>query len=245
MYNGTYFSQQTAGYSGLARLVYSIPTTYNLAPTYSANFESPLEQISVPSIETIADSFYSSYKNQDYIEHKTPEPFVPETFLRSNRNFQPSIGKITEILHYVEEAFQKTTGFELPRDISINLLDKKEFDKFNPNPNVMGFALNKNGTMYSSEIFIRSGELDKVLLVIGHELGHVMSLSLPDIVNEEAKAFAFTLAWIKTISDNNIAGLANSGVHNVALNFVLEKSQEGMNAMNLFAELSLGRLFLK
>ena len=83
------------------------------------------------------------------------------------------------------------------------------------------------------------------MLTIGHEIGHVMSLPLKNIQTEEAKAFAFSIAWIKTIREKNIANLesainmrpAINGIHNIAFDFVINKIKQGEDAIQVFESL--------
>ena len=67
------------------------------------------------------------------------------------------------------------------------------------------------------------------MLTIGHELGHVLTETLDNPHDEEAKAYAFSLVWMNVIQEQNIAGLssaivterpAENGLHNVAFRFV-------------------------
>ena len=89
--------------------------------------------------------------------------------------------------------------------------------------------------LYLSEIFIKEDLLDKVMLTLGHELGHVLTKRLNNNKDEEAKAFAFSIAWMRTIKQHNIGNLATSiqldqparnGLHDVALDFILNKVKQ-------------------
>ncbi|MBW3019105.1 hypothetical protein KY329_02895, partial [Candidatus Woesearchaeota archaeon] len=112
---------------------------------------------------------------------------------------------------------------------------------------IMGFSINKFGKG-ASEIFVREAPLDSLLLTIGHELGHVLSPTLVNKHDEEAKAHAFSLAWMETIRDNDIAGLkpnialnpANNGLHDVAFDFVKKLLHTGASAFDVFQTLSKG-----
>lgn len=110
----------------------------------------------------------------------------------------------------------------------------------------MGFAINKN----LPEVFIMENHLDILMLTVGHELGHVFTKTLTNNHSEEAKAFAFEIAWIKTIIEHNIAGLrfsfrldpkpANNGLHDVAFSFVKSWLVKGKKALELYWELAKG-----
>lgn len=180
---------------------------------------------------------------------------VTDNFLALNRPKTIFIGSANEIKEFVLEAFRAVTGKELPDDILIRVLPKKEFEKANQivsgtvNNGVQGFAINRRKLGQVSEIFIRQGELDKIMLTIGHELGHVLTRQLESVKDEEAKAFAFSIAWMKKIKELNIANLATAiqlekparnGLHDTALDFVLKKLQEGEEAYKIYLDLVRG-----
>ena len=73
------------------------------------------------------------------------------------------------------------------------------------------------------------------MLTIGHELGHVLTATLSTSHHEEAKAYAFSLLWMKVIREHNIANLgdaivaerpAENGLHNIAFMLVREMMKE-------------------
>ena len=120
-------------------------------------------------------------------------------------------------------------------------------------PTVMGLAKNNRG-FGMSQIFVRKGPLDEVMLVVGHELGHVWTIPLKDQHDEEAKAFAFMLAWKDAIVEHDIAGLASSirigapaenGLHNVALACVLDMKERGRDALAMYWDLLKRNLSVK
>ncbi len=192
--------------------------------------------------------------NLDSYKASAPAPqyFTPESFLKHGRPVARFVGKTEDIKHYIQEAFEKTTGKELPEDIVISIVPKEELKEKHEDFNgawsngLQGFAINKKG-FADSIIIVKENELDKLMLTIGHELGHVMSFSLPNRIEEEAKAFSFELAWMDAICSSNIAGLENSfnqnarpaenGLHDVAFNFVKKEVEKGKNPMQLFREL--------
>jgi hypothetical protein len=173
--------------------------------------------------------------------------FSADEFLDPFRPPTPFVGDAETVRPFVEEAFKQLMGTELPRDIIIRIGTTEQLARAYPgqwDSSIAGFALNRVG-WGTSEIFARHDNMDRLLLTIGHELGHVMSEPLPVIHNEEAKAFAFSLAWMKTIKENNIAGIghvinpmpAANGLHDKAFGFVADLVEGGKMAMDVFAEL--------
>ncbi len=182
---------------------------------------------------------------------------ITDDFLNPNRPKSIFVGDAAEIKEFVEEAFTATTGREFPKDIIVHVVDEKQMKKAhsmfgtNWSEEIQGFAINRKDRGLISEIFIKKGELDRIMLTIGHEIGHILTKKLNDMREEEAKAFAFSLAWMKAIKQNNIANLATSislsrpavnGIHNVALDFVLDQRAKGIEALDIFKELVGGRL---
>ncbi len=176
-------------------------------------------------------------------------------FLEPKRPQTPMIENSAEIMPYIREAFEKLVGEAFPDDhLKIHVLDDKEFEiahgpggKFGPG--IQGFALNRQGRGIN-EVFVRKNHLDQLMLTMGHEIGHVMSRTLSDDRDEEAKAFAFSVAWMEAIKENNIAGLAGSimpnparnGLHDVAYEYLLELINKGKGAWQLFRELADGAI---
>lgn len=198
-------------------------------------------------------NYSSAYKGL-YLNSFKNNNFPTEAFLSTDRPDSIVVEQETDIMPHIKEAFEKLVGTEFPEDmIKINVLDDEKFDKAhmstggNCSPGVKGFAINRNG-FGISDIFVRKDNLDRMMLTIGHEIGHVMSQTLRDARDEEAKAFAFSLAWMKIIKEHNIAGIgsyiipqpAKNGLHDVAFDYLFELIQQGKNAMELFKELAKG-----
>ena len=234
---------QNISYSNLERISYSA-STYN--PHISQSVAVEREDFNlIPSYDGNIEIAYTSKKY-------TP---IMHGFLDENRPQSSFIGSQLELQTFVEEAFILTTDGSFPDDIRIRILDKEEFKKANAafggkwNEGIQGFAVNKKEQGIASEIFVRKGELDKVMLTLGHEIGHIMTRPLAKQQNEEAKAFAFSIAWMRKIKEFNIANLqtsisldapAQNGLHDVALDFVLKRIQEGQDPLFLHQELSNG-----
>lgn len=201
------------------------------------------------------ESYSNNHKSRSVTATYT---HVTENFLALDRPGSVFIGSANEIKEFVEEAFFAVTGREFPDDIIVRILSKEEFRKSNAslcekfNDGVQGFAINRKRLGLHSEIFVRQGELDKIMLTIGHELGHVLTRQLQNKTDEEAKAFAFSIAWMKKIKELNIANLstaiqldkpAQNGLHDVALDFVLSLINKGEDVFNIY--LDLVREFLR
>ena len=177
------------------------------------------------------DTLYQITKNQaTNVEYS----FIPDQFLRSDRA-KRFVGEAEQIEEEIKEAFMATTGLVFPEDIQINVCSALQFKKMVNQLGVMGFSINRKEAGLTSEIFVLNDDLARVMLTIGHEIGHVLSRPLKDKRLEEAKAFAFSKAWMRAIKENNIADLRNAiiienpaqnGLHDIAHLFVHKKTQE-------------------
>ncbi len=214
---------------------------YHVAPQ-SQNFYSSHSE---------TESFlYNFFKSKIHIEYS----FDPNAFLLPGRQPQRFIGTTEEIKRFVEEAFRQTLSIPFPDDLTLTILNNKDFRKLAPDQGVIGFSINRKEQGLVSEIFILNDELDRVMLTIGHELGHVISPPLHSRQNEEAKAFAFAQLWMKTIKQHNIANLATAitlenpaqnGLHDVAFSFVAKLMRHGKSAKEIVHGLLTGALQVK
>tara|TARA_Y100000034_G_C6891205_1_gene410020 strand:+ start:1080 stop:1829 length:750 start_codon:yes stop_codon:yes gene_type:complete len=177
--------------------------------------------------------------------------FNPNNFISEYRIPTTFVGKAQEVQELVEDCFEKTLGKKMPDNIIIRICDKDEIkqvhEKFGSKwvDGIVGFAINRNKNDSISEIFIKEDSLDKVLVTIGHEIGHLLGERLSGR-KEEAKAFAFELAWLQTIREHNIGGVghniiqinpANNGLHDMAFKFVIDLVRDGMSALEVFKSL--------
>ncbi len=202
--------------------------------------------ISQREMSTNYDNLYLTKPQQNYfvtehfLTHLLPTEFVNDASLLE----EPA-----------KEAFRKTTGKELPKNISIHLCSEKELQTAHErnggrwSASIMGFSINR-GLKGISEVFVKKGMLDEVMITLGHEIGHIISPTLNDVRDEEAKAFAFSIAWMRTIVENNIVGLNNAinpnpaknGIHDAGLEFVQEQLKNKMSAFDVFLQLTQGVL---
>src|SRR3989338_6639107 len=209
------------------------------------------------------------YQNQKYlINYIASHSFAPEIFLDPSRPKARFVDDSNEVKRISEETFElmaqsKIKDFwctensrnflvneKLPENISINVLQFEEFKSlhlaFGPwNNGILGFSINGN----HKQVFVRENHLDALMLVIGHEIGHVLTDTLSNKHDEEAKAFAFSLEWAKTIKKHNVANLgmnikeeidfqpARNGLHDVAFAFVDFMVKKGRKAMELHGDL--------
>ena len=193
------------------------------------------------------------YKNHEqYIaSYITNHTFASEIFLNPSRPKTRFIGDNSEIKSMVEETFELMMKEKLKGNISINVLPFDDFKVIHStfgswNNGILGFSINGN----DKQVFVRENYLDALMLVIGHEIGHVLTGTLANKHDEEAKAFAFSIEWAKTIKEHNIANLgmcikdeldfnpAKNGLHDVAFSFVDFMVKKGRKAMQLHDDLA-------
>jgi len=197
---------------------------------------------------------YSSMSQPKYAMPDISHFSMTQSFLAENRPLTPMISDMGEVREIVEETYQKITGEEFPHDsITVVVCDDDQFRSIHESTGavwsdgIMGFSFNKYGKGVS-EIYVRQDHMDRLLLTLGHEVGHVLGPTLLNPQDEEAKAHAFSLAWIETIRDNNIGGLqpniapnpAHNGVHDVAFDYVKYLLQTGSSSFDVFKTLAHG-----
>ena len=203
---------------------------------------------------------YESRKPDDSYKARGSRSYVfsPDIFLAEDRPPSAFVKNFSEIKDIAEQAFLALTGKEFPRDIIVNVCSWEELVKEYPQfadegkNSVLGFAINRKHLSLPSIIFVKKDSLDRLLLTLGHEIGHVMTGQLPLKLDEEAKAFAFSIAWAETIRKENIGNLSKSikttvapaenGLHDKALMFVLDKIKCGISAIEAFNEISSEKL---
>lgn len=210
---------------------------------------------------TLPPQYGGSAKTQDYLAQLSAPQAVyhsPDAFLKPQRPVTVFVGKSEDIKGYAEEAFTATTGKKLDdANVVIQILPRKQFkQRFKQlggkwSEGIQGFSINHEGRE-ASLIFVKEDHLDKVMITVGHEIGHVMGVRLTSKVDEEAKAFAFELAWINALYNKNIAGLraciniqpqpAQNGVHDVGFNFVRSLILLDYDPLQIFQNLSKGQL---
>ncbi|MBI2102178.1 hypothetical protein HYT53_06220 [Candidatus Woesearchaeota archaeon] len=197
----------------------------------------------------------SQYQNQQkyMTNYATSHSFQPEIFLNQSRPKTRFIDDNDKIKDIVKEAFELMTGKKLPDEISISILPFDEFRLLHSgfgawSNGILGFSINGK----KKQVFVRENHLDALMLVIGHEIGHVLTDVLPNRHDEEAKAFAFSIEWAKTIKNHNIDNLglgikdsidfqpARNGLHDVAFAFVDFMVKKGRKAIELHKDLVKG-----
>lgn len=223
-----------------------------LSTSMSDPLNNPLSNYSIlPPIGTLPT--YSPPTNQEPKSQVKDIPqqmvFVPSNFIKEDT---PQTEDVEEVMKFVEEAYFKTTGKVLSKNTSITLCSKEELAQAHSfyggefSEGVLGFCVNRPKGL--SHVFVKRGSLAQVLLTIGHELGHLESASLGG-VEEEAKAYAFSMAWMFAIREHNIANLqdvvvtdnpAQNGLHNVAFAFVCKLLRQGERAIDVFKKLVCG-----
>src|SRR3989338_6068850 len=191
-------------------------TTYNSSPLAAFTYNQKVE------------SYFPNQGKKEY--HAT------DGFLKLYRPKTQFIEAAADIESLVKETFKHTTGKDFPDNIVVRVLDKEEMKQVHEqnggiwSDSIQGFSMNSNRNNSAKQVFVKQADLDKVMIVVGHEIGHVLTASLGNAHDEEAKAFAFEFAWIESIMKHNIGNLkenftldlkpANNGLHDVASNFV-------------------------
>jgi len=182
---------------------------------------------------------------------KTAEQFFaheePELFLEPDAPALAVVQEASILMPLVEQTFQELTDEQLPKNIRVSIVDELTLRTIHASTGskwstgIQGFSLNKHGTGVS-EIYVKHAPLDNIMLTIGHELGHVISPTLSNPVEEEAKAFAFSIAWVKTIRANNIGNIAGSfrenpaqnGIHDTGFAWATKLIKQGKTAAQAF-----------
>ncbi|MBI5389907.1 hypothetical protein HZB02_00275 [Candidatus Woesearchaeota archaeon] len=207
------------------------------------SYHSPQRTSSASTYETASYGSSSSYTTM-----LTPEEqFKAEEFIvGDSETFVDTLG---EIRPFVEEMIFKTTGTPLDTSIQMTLCCETAFNnqllRFGgeTSNSILGFAIHEP----KPRVFVKAGSMEQVLLTFAHEIGHVLSPRLPSTVDEEAKAFAFTLACMEKIKEHNIAGVgehirmpkpAENGIHNTALDKVMTLLRTGISALDLFGSMT-------
>jgi len=225
--------------------VASLPQKFYASPRPS--FSSVANTSYSTAIDTMAKYTQSSTTYSLNNTHREYN-FIPDNFLKPGKEGQ-FVGKADEIKEHIEQAFELMFHSAFPSDIKISVLNSEEFRKLAPHGNTVGLSINRRPLGLLSEIFVLNGPLARVMLTIGHEIGHVLTKTLDDKHEEEAKAYAFSLAWMKSIQENDIAGLGDSfvqerpaenGLHDVAFAFVEKTIRWGKSAWDVYQELISG-----
>ena len=196
-------------------------------------------------------SHYGINSKPYHTTYSSNHSFTPELFLNPIRPRARFIDDSTEVRKIAEQIFELMLKQKMPDEVSINVLPFEEFkdahSKFGRwNNGILGFSI--NGEV--KKVFVRENHLDMLLLVIAHEIGHVISESLLNAHDEEAKAFAFAFEWAKTIKQHNLENLgqnikdeidfqpARNGLHDVAFSFVDFMVKKGIKAIDLHRDLA-------
>ena len=206
--------------------------------------------MSAPTAEVQYDTPTFTYEAsvQNYFTQQNKE-YHGASFLKQYRPATQFIDKAEQVEQLVREVFEKTTSKELPENIIVHILDNEEMKSAHASHNgvwnntILGFSLN---SIPFKHVFVKNAALDQVIAVIGHEIGHVLTPTLPNMHDEEAKAFAFEFAWVDAIIKNKIGNLENNftlqpaenGLHDVAANFVKKLINSGKEVFEIYRELA-------
>ena len=230
--------------SGFSYLAKNADDRYTFHSSFPIFIEPRYAKVRVDSIKYSDQPEYLHF----YLEVHS---FLPELFLSPSRPKTQFVDDKSEIIGIVEEAFQLMLKEKLPENVQIKVLPLNEFKSvhstFGPwNNGILGFSINGK----NKKIFVREDNLDSLMIVIGHEIGHVLTDSLPNKHDGEVKAFAFSIEWARIIKKYNVANLglsikdeidfqpARNGLHDVAFADFLTKS--GRKGVELHQDLVKG-----
>ena len=244
-----YITQSELGYASTQQPFYSIADASFLpASSYHDGMFIPSRDIlfSYSSLKQEKIRPYSArQENYQLLTVQAEYHFVPDHFLKPEKE-SVFVGKAEEVREFVEEAFEKIFQQPFPHNIKMSILNQEEFRKMAPSPNVIGLSLNRGQDGLLSEIFVLNDTLGRVLLTVGHELGHVLTKTLSSPHDEEAKAYAFSLVWMQAIKEYDIAHLgeaiiverpAENGLHNVSFSFVHNLLAQGKEVGEIYQEI--------
>jgi hypothetical protein len=248
-----YTPRGNVSYAARASVPKQKATSYAILPNLnpqSYSFSSPFANSSYqPSTESMVSQVYS-HNQPAYQLFDTHQEynFVADDFLVPGKGGK-FIGAAEDIQNFVEETFSRITGESFPDDIKISVLPKEKFRKLAPNAGTVGLSINRRQHGLLSEIFILNDSLGRGMLTVGHEIGHVLTHTLNDSHSEEAKAYAFSLAWMEVIKEHNIAKLgdaivlerpAHNGLHDVSFEFVQKLLRQGKTVWDVYKGLIQG-----
>lgn len=244
--------------SGYANRAYSISyLSKNTDDKYVQTGENPAIALQAYIPNMFMPKSESAYQNSE--KHNTiyasSHEFAPQIFLNPSRPYSRLVVDKSEIISIANETFELMMKEKLPENISINLPPADEFKSIHSifgawSSGILGFSINGK----NRQIFVKENRLDELMIVLGHEIGHVLTETLPNSHDEEAKAFAFTVEWAATIKKHNIANLglsvkdeldlqpARNGLHDISFGFVNFMVKSGRKAIELHADLIKGYL---
>ncbi len=218
---------------------------------YSTSSPQAHDDMFVPSpvyssgIESVVSHIYDPNQNYNFMKVEQNYNFQPASFLKPGKGSK-FVGDAEDVQEHVEQTFEKMFDKPFPDNIKVSVVNQEKFSKLTTSSGTIGLSINRMKDGLLSEIFILNDSLGRVMLTIGHELGHVLTETLDNPHDEEAKAYAFSLEWMRIIKENDIAGLgesiitenpADNGLHNVAFNFVHQLIQTGKNVWEVYLEL--------
>ena len=252
-----YITGGTSSYSStqFQQPFYSMAANFSFALSYNDGMFIPSRDASLMfaysrnATEKIMP-YSSNQSNYNFLTIQPEYHFVPDNFLKPGKE-GIFVGKAEEVRDFVEEAFEKIFQQQFPSNVKMSILNQEEFRKIAPSANTIGLSINRGKEDLLSEVFILNDTLGRVMLTIGHELGHVLTKTLSNSHDEEAKAYAFSLLWMKAVQEHNIADLgeaiiteqpAENGLHNVSFMFVHKLVSQGKKIDEIYHQLVANEL---
>lgn len=214
-------------------------------------------------------SVYTSNQTNMYEETKTHYQSDKEdyeinfedtsSFFLKDTNQPKFVGTISHLMDDIRHTLRMATNQELPFNLDIKICNEEELSKeYNQRTNniwnqtIKGFATHGE----NKEIFVLADSLDKMMLTLGHEIGHILSPRLINTTTEEAKAFSFEIVWLQTIKIHNILNLAENidlekigtpvanGVHDVAFRWINSFMMDGRSPKEIYNDIINGEIII-
>ena len=247
------YQQQNPSYAASPSTTYRLNVpTYQVAPQAAYVISQPPKSYrpAIGDARVVEDAYRRAMKSEApaCVSHEILRVDGTQGFLRELRPEQQFISCSEQITALVKDIFYRLFECSLPENVIIRVCSEEQMKSWYRefgiwNAGIRGFSINRSP--WVSEIFVLQDQVDSLLLTIGHELGHVSTPPLDGAWDEEAKAFAFSMAWVQAIIEHDCLGLSASfqinpawnGLHDVAWAWVRKGLHEGFSGRELFRAL--------
>ena len=173
------------------------PFSYSILSPQNTSYLAPF---SAPDLHSYQSTVWSTQYGMLHIKSSYEEQYQvkePEQQDSSVLLLRPSstptqfIGMMDELIVEVQRVIKHISGTTLPYDLSVTLCHEEEFkehyercSKINRwHHGIRGFSMHST----PKQIFVLRDTLEKTLLTLGHEIGHIFSAPAVNALTQEAK----------------------------------------------------------